>query len=287
MRAPALSLALLVLGRNATRTAAAQQQPTAIPTELALALIDNSTSAYGSRPSRITVGQAPLGMPASLASADGAVVLGGIEFPERATVVLSFTLPANQVRAALDKQLVARGWAAPSPNERGGFVPGDYSSLWGLVYCADSSVAMISYLPAPAGGTYVRIQHIRNNARTACNPQRYAPMDRMRSLKFPTLRPPIGVEQRGAESGFASGRVEISSRLVGAGEALDVLTHYMKQLESAGWKMGGPITADGTAVAAASTKDSNGVDWNGAITVIRLTPSEVEVTIHMLRPFDR
>jgi hypothetical protein len=288
MRALVLSLLLVAVGWDGTRAAGAQQQPATIPTDLALALLENSADAYGGRAAKIMVGQAPAGVPASLTSADGAVVLGGVEFPGRAVVILSFTQPPSEVLQAFDKQLVARGWAPPPlANERGGFVPGNFSSPLGNVYCSDSSVAMMASLPAPGGGTYVRIQHTRNNGRSICTPQRYAQMSNMPSLKFPTLLPPVGMEQRGAGAGMGSGRDDISTRLVGSRAPVDVLTHYVKQLETAGWKMGAPIGADAVAAASASTKDSNGTDWNGAIYVTRVTPAEVEVTIHMLRPSDR
>jgi hypothetical protein len=268
---------------------AAQQQPATIPTDLALALLGNSASVYGSRTPRITVGQAPAGVPASLTAADGGVVLGGVEFPERATVVLAFTLPATQVLAAYDKQLLARGWAPPPPpaNERGGFVSADFSFPGGNVYCADSGVAMISSVPAPGGGTYLRVQHMRNKDRSVCNPRLYTPGSRMPHLAFPTLRSPVGMSQRGGGGCTGSDRTEISAHLVGAGEPLDILTHYVKQLESAGWKVGTPVSADGLAVATTRTKDSDGVDWSGAMTVTRVTSAEVEVTIQMMRPSER
>ena len=287
MRASVISLVVLALGWSATRTASAQQ-PATIPTDLALALIDNNTNAYGSRAPRITVGQAPARVPASLTSADGAVVLGGIEFPDRATVVLSFTLPANQVLAAFDKQLLAHGWSPPPPppDERGGFVSGGYSSSWGNVYCADSGVAMISSVPAPGGGTFIRVQHMRNAVRSVCNPQRYGASYNMPVLKFPALFPPVGMEQGAVGSCGGSDRFEISTRLVGAREPLDILTHYVKQLESAGWKMGAPLSGDGMAATSARTRE-DGVDWTGTITATRVTPSEVEVTIHMMHPSER
>jgi len=146
---------------------------------------------------------------------------------------------------------------------------------------------MISSVPAPGGGTYLRVQHMRHNDRTVCNPQRYTLNPRMPHLEFPMLRSPVGMTERGGGGCSGSDRTEISAHLVGTGEPLDILTHYVKQLESAGWKVGAPVNADGLAVATARSKDSDGVDWTGAMTVTRVTSAEVEVTIQMMRPSER
>ena len=283
-----LSLAILALGGSVC-TAAAQQQPATIPTELAFALLDNSMNAYGSRAPTISVGHAPPDMPASLTSADGGIVLGGIEFPERATVVLSFTLPVNQVLASFDRQLLAHGWAPPPPppNQRGGFVSGNFSFGRGNVYCGDSGVAIISSVPAPGGGTYLRIQHTRNKAQSLCNPRLLTTNFRKPQLEFPPLLPPVGMSQHGGGGSSGSDRMEISTRLAGPGEPLDVLTHYLKQLESAGWKVSAPISAEGLAAASTRTKDGEGLEWTGTMTVTRVTSTEVEVTLNMLRPSER
>ena len=288
MRASALSLALLMFGGSTICTAAAQQQPASIPADLAHALLAVNTN-EGGRVPKIIVGQAPVGVPASLTSVDGGVVLGGLEFPEHATVVLSFTLPPNQVRAAFDKHLLAHGWTPPvlPPNAGGGFTSGEFS-FGANVYCADSGMATIATVPAPGGGTYLRIQHTRNTDRSICNPRRFPMNPGMPRLHFPVLRTPPGMQQRGGGSGGnGTDHSQIETRLIGASEPLDILKDYLKQLESAGWTVGAPINADGVAAASAKTRDSDGVDWSGVMTVTRVTSGEVEVALQMMRPAER
>lgn len=286
MHASAFSLVVLAMGASITCTAAAQQQPASIPTELALALIENSPNAYGRGAPKVIVGQAPAGMPASLTSADGAIILGGIEFPGRATVVLSFRQPESQVLTAYDKQLLGHGWASPprAPNERGGFVSADFFLL-GTVYCADSAVAMVTSVPAPGGGTYLRVQHMRNNYRMICDPRAYAQNLAVAQLDFPTLLQPVGMANEGTGGCSGSDRTQITARLAGAGEPLDILTHYVKQLETSGWKIGAPLSADGVAAASLSATDKDGVNWKGSITVNRVTSNEVDVTLQMMRSY--
>jgi hypothetical protein len=67
----------------------------------------------------------------------------------------------------------------------------------------------------------------------------------------------------------------------------DIVAHYVKQLDSAGWKMGATATSGGAAVVPAEAKDSAGTLWTGALMAWRITPFEVEVTIKMARPSQR
>ena len=109
MRAPFLHFALVLFLAAPTGEGNGQQPPAVIPTDLALALIDNGggMSMSGNRPPRIVVGRAPDGMPASLTSAEGGTVIGGIEYPDRATVVLAFTIREAACLAWLDTAATA------------------------------------------------------------------------------------------------------------------------------------------------------------------------------------
>src|SRR5437762_3096790 len=82
----------------------------------------------------------------------------------------------------------------PQPTEdRGGFVASasSYAPFWGDVYCADSGSAQVSFVPAAGGGTYLKVQHIREKARGGCGPSRVMSAY-IETLKFPTLVPPVG-----------------------------------------------------------------------------------------------
>ena len=289
MRAPFLHFALVLFLAAPTGEGNGQQPPAVIPTDLALALIDNGggMSMSGNRPPRIVVGRAPDGMPASLTSAEGGTVIGGIEYPDRATVVLAFTLPPNQVLLGFERLLASRGWTRPpQPTEdRGGFVASasSYAPFWGDVYCADSGSAQVSFVPAAGGGTYLKVQHIREKARGGCGPSRIMSAY-IETLKFPTLVPPVGMSQRGSGGCGGGGSNEISAHFVGPLEPSDALAHYAKQLQAAGWRIGAPLGNATVTLASAEAKDSDSKAWTGTLMVTRVSPSELEVTIRMARP---
>ena len=93
--------------------------------------------------------------------------------------------------------------------------------------------------------------------------------------------------QHGGGGGFGGDNAETAARLMGVLDPPDIMAHYVKQLDSAGWKMGATATSAGTAVAAAEAKDSVGTLWTGALTAWRISPFEVEVNIKMAHPSQR
>ena len=288
MRAALLSAALLIVTAASVRHARGQQQPATIPTELALVLLDHGESLSGNRAPKIVVGRAPDGIPRSLTSADGAVIVGGIEYPQMAIVVLAFTLPPNQVLKAYDQHVLAAGWKTPPPRPTGGsgFVPTGSAFDRGNGYCADSGAVRVGYSPAPNGGTYLKVENIRNTERSFCA-SRDPIMFRGPSFKFPALLPPAGMTQHGGGGGFGGDNAETAARLMGVLDPPDIVAHYVKQLDSAGWKMGATATSGGAAVASAEAKDSVGTLWTGALTAWRISPFEVEVNIKMAHPSQR
>jgi len=287
MRGPLLHVALLISISLNAWPAAGQQPPTTIPTDLALALLDHGGGISGERSPKIVVGKAPDPIPASLTSLEGAVVAGGLEYPQTAIVVLAFTLPPNQVMLTVDKQLTARGWKPPPPppTESSGFSAG-YSFMGGNAYCADSAAATVSYSPAPKGGTYLKVQYFRNKERSVCATRTEFGF-RQRLFKFPALLPPSGMIQGRGGSGSDGDNAETSAHLRGVLAPPVIVAHYVKQLDSAGWKLGATVTSGAAAISSAEVKDSDGVLWLGAITAWRVGADEIEVAIRMSRPSDR
>ena len=281
-------LALAVVIATPSGHAACQQLSATIPTELALALLDGNQDAYGSRSPKIAVGVAPEGIPASLSSAARATVLGGMTESRGVIVVLKSTLPPNQVLAAFDKQLTGAGWAPPPPpeSERGGFVSSPYTGSWGNFYCGDSGTAVVSYSPAPQGGTYLKVRYGREKQSSFCAPQRMASFQGP-SLTFPALLPPPGMSQSGGRGGSGSDRTEISARLTGPLGPAELVAHYLKQLEAAGWTMGPLVTSGEVSLASARATDPERTQWNGALVAQRISAYELEVTIEMSRPSER
>ena len=114
-------------------------------------------------------------------------------------MVLAFTRPPNQVLLVFEKQLIARRWRPPPPpptEERTGFISAaSYAAEWGNAYCSDSGAAMVSYVPAPMGGTYLKVQHLRNNEFSICAPRRAERGFPELSFKFPALLSATGMAQ--------------------------------------------------------------------------------------------
>lgn len=293
MRASLLLLSSLFLTTSSLHGAIAQQQPASIPTELAIALLERDQGFGIERAPKLVVGHAPAGISGGLTGADGAIVLGGMEYPNMAVVVLAYTLPPNQVMLAYDRLITSRGWAPPPPPadiNRGGFVSSNYSyggSGWGGAYCGDSGFVMVGYSPAPQGGTYLKVQQIRNREQSPCTPHPERYVLRGTLLKFPPLLPMSMMSSQGGGGSSGGDYAEISARLQGALAVADVTAHYSKQLAAYGWTVGTPLSTAEVAITPLATKDSTGVPWKGAISALRSTQSEVQVVIHMVRATER
>lgn len=274
------------------RAASAQvQNPATIPTDLALALFDRGEYDGGRRGAQIVVGRAPDGMPQSLTSFEGGMVLGGARFVQGLVVVVAFTLPPNQVLLSVDRQLRARGLMPPPPPpeaSRGGFVSNaDYPSPWGNAYCADSATVLLSAMPAPNGGTYLRFSHNRNQQLGICTRGQRSSLFEM-ALKFPALLPPPGMISHGGGSGMGGNSASVSAHLTGLLKPADLIAHYRAQLDAAGWKTRAPATTgDDAALAVVEAIDSTGGAWRGVMTAIQAGPSEIEIEIKMFKSSGR
>jgi hypothetical protein len=269
---------------------AQEQNPPTVPTELVQALLGRGEYDTGRAP-RLFVGRAPDGIPSSVTSIEGGTVLGGMEEGRNAVVVLAFTLPPNQVVLSVDRQLRARGWNPPPPPpdvDRGGFVSSGYGTPFGNAYCSDSTGLAITSIPAPRGGTYLKITQLRNQQFSFCKPSEQARRFFGSLLKFPPLLPPPGMISHGGGGGSGSNSSSISARLTGPLKPAELVAHYRGQLDAAGWRTRAPLAAaEDAAVAYVETTDSTRVVWHGLLSALQTGPSEVEVEIKMIRPPDR
>jgi len=68
---------------------------------------------------------------------------------------------------------------------------------------------------------------------------------------------------------------------------VEIVAHYLRQLDSAGWKTGAPVISGNTALASTEAPGTDGVRWSGAIVASRIRPMEVDVVIRMSRPRER
>jgi hypothetical protein len=215
-------------------------------------------------------------------------IVGGMTESRDMIIVLKSALPPNQVLTAYDKHLTTSGWGPPPPRpdaERGGFMSSPYESAWGSLYCADSAAVSVSSSPAPNGGTYLKVRYSRGRELNFCSPQRVARM--VAELKFPVLLPPHGMTQHGTGGGSSGDNISTSAQLMGALGPPDIVSHYAKQLEAAGWKTGTVASSGMTSLASAEARDLEGTLWRGALIAQRVSDLEVEVTLQMARPSGR
>jgi hypothetical protein len=285
MRSLIVLLAILAALTIPLRGATGQEQPTSIPVDLALALMGGSPDAYGSRAPVIVVGRAPEGMPPSLSSLQFATVLGGIADSRGTLVVLKSTQPPNEVLVSFDKLLTASGWGPPPPPpdaDRGGFVATPYAGTFGNLYCGDSGTVTVSYSPTAQGGTYVKVRYSREREPSFCVPIRTRVM-LLPALKFPVLRPPPGMVQRGGGGGRGGDNVSTSAQLIGPLHASEVIPPYLEQLRAAGWKTGTVASSGDVSVASVETTDPEGKLWRGALIARRVSETRLEVSIEMTR----
>ena len=269
-----------------------EQNPASIPTELAVALIEGSE--YSGRQPRVVVGHAPDGMLPSVMSLEGGTVLGGLTSERGTIVVFAFTLPPNQVVLSADRQLRARGLTPPPPPpdaNRGGFVSSGFGYGGGGAsgYCADSTGVALASLPAPGGGTYLKITQLRNQQYNFCVPrdERWRMMA-MPTLKFPTLLPPPGMSSMGAGAGSGGNSASTSGHLTGPLKPAELVAHYRTQLDAAGWRTRTPVAmGDDAAIVYVEASDSTRIVWHGMMTALQIAPSEVEVEIKMMKSRER
>ena len=261
-----------------------EENPPNIPTALAMALLEGGEYGWGRQP-RFVVGRAPEGMLKDVTSLEGGTVLGGVSYDRNAVLVFAFTLPPNQVILSVDRQLRARGLKPPPPPpdaNRGGFVSSGFGYGGGSAYCADSTSIRLMSMPAPGGGTYLKLIQLRSQQFDFCvpRPRMFAGPE----FKFPNLVPPPGMSSEGGGSGSGGNSSSISTHLSGPLKPAEVIAHYRTQLDAAGWRTRPPLTSgDELAIAYVEAADSTRVVWHGMMTTLQVGPSEVSVEIRMLK----
>ena len=287
---PRMTCFCLVLAMVAApRSSRAQEQnPASIPTDLALALLEGGEYGSGRQP-RVVVGHAPDGLLPSITFLDGGTVLGGVAYDRNTVVVFAFTLPPNQVILSVDRQLRARGLTPPPPPpdaNRGGFVSSGYGygASFGTAYCADSTGITLTSIPAPNGGTYLKVIQLRKQQFNFCVPRERTRMFAASELKFPTLLAPPGMASQGGGAGSGGNSSSISTHLIGPLKPGELIAHYRAQLDAAGWRTRAPVSSgEEAAIMFVEATDSARVVWHGMMTALQIGPSNVEVEIKMMK----
>jgi hypothetical protein len=223
----------------------AAQQPSTepIPRELALALIDR----YGPRtePADIVVGRLPPSFP-ERAVPPGGTILGGIERPPGAAVVVAFRESPDTALARLVRHVEGAGWKRVQHGPRGGFVMTPTGRPQS--FCRDDISITLFTDTRSVGGSIAQLNSWKSERNPTCDeiPPRHQRYDRM---EFPSLHAPPGVRMLGAGMG-GGGResFEAFTRVETSMHSISLAAHYAKLLADAGWTMTGPTVGEGLVV---------------------------------------
>lgn len=269
-----LALAVAPVGAQAP-----ERQPDSIPSELAVALVSSDWDPFGGGVPLFVVGRAPARFPAALVPPPPARVVGGMWTGASGSIVVAY--PERDSAIARARQaLLAAGWSPPAPMERSGFVStvtyGDDRAL-----CRPGEAAMLR--PARvADGAGVRITWIGDDERTMCSRRHREPPEPFRrALELPLLVPPPGADVRGSGTGGGTNGFDAHATLEGTLATADLVAHYGRQLEAAGWKGQSLAASPSAAVQAFAAMDSKGKEWRGALTAIEIGPARRLVTVRM------
>jgi len=286
MRRVSIALALSTL---LSARAPSQEDASAIPRELALALIGSDMRGTPT----ITIGRAPDGFMGELIPAN-ARVLGGIAYaadPRGARTMTAIVVVPDSAESGLAKfeaSLERSGWTQPPmPGaSRGGFVSsgmGDRGPSFFL--CRDSSSLWLNAKPRLAGGSTLHIS-LTPRRGSMCDGERMRMMSRgdRDDLQLPTLRPPAGVYSRSSGRGSGGNYSESDTELGTTMNPADLASHFTNQLREQGWTLG-VRASDATAVVQiASHKDGIGRALTGVLGVVATPGTDIRhVWIRVVR----
>jgi hypothetical protein len=221
------------------------QQPAsdAIPRELALALIERSGPS--GTPAEIFVGRAPPSFPTN-ALPRNPNVLGGVERPPGASVVLAFREAPDSVFSMLVRQLERTGWEREMREQMEGFVPAPSGRPHR--FCRDDTSLMLEVRERAGGGSLAHLSSWTSEDNLACDEDRRARFAR-EQVDLPALHAPTGARSLGSGRGGGGwGSAEAHTRLETTMHSIDLAAHYAKQLADSGWTITGPTVGQGTVI---------------------------------------
>ncbi len=227
----------LLLGVALPRFGSAQQQPGAEADELTQAVL-RYVFRYEGGHARLVRGGVPEDLRPQFYAPPGTRVIGTIVTNNGAVVLATTTTPAESLHVLYARELERRGWKVAGSMGRGGFVP----SIAGrpITLCREGARLHVAQNPQPDGSSDLYLDY------------REMPCDetvaRVRlgepgtPLPVPTLYDPppaLGSPMsRCYPRGLPSGRSSMATRTIVLSDlsAEQVLAHYARQLEAAGWR---------------------------------------------------
>jgi hypothetical protein len=184
----------------------------------------------------IGVGPAPEGFPKEVLP-PGAEVGAAAISPRMTTVVA--LVPGLSLEGRLREQarLAVAGWISAVPTPRG-FASGPADRP--ITVCRGIEFVSIAYLDRAAGGAFVRAS-LTNDPRRPCIAR---PDATFADLDLPVLVAPPGAKTTGGGAGGGADAMFSQTRLDTTLTPREVAAHYVRQLESAGWKVEGRANED-------------------------------------------
>jgi hypothetical protein len=211
----------------------AQQQPPA--DELAEAIARHMFRYDGGV--RLIRGDVPSDLKPNFYVPRGTRVLGSVVTGSGVLVLATSTVPPESLRVEYSRALVPRGWTAFESPRRGGFV--DDLSQTPLIFCRDAAHLQIVHAPRSSGMSDLSLNY--RDGGGPCARPRPPTFRQMSEPQFPTLHSPPGAATESRARCYArvpGGRNSMSTGTLIAADtsAEEVLRHYGRQLESAGWR---------------------------------------------------
>ena len=243
-----MRVALVLTGLAVPMVAAAAQSDTsAVPRELATALV--STADYSSSRARIVVGAFPTPEMARMIPRGGRV-LGGLVHEDRRgnanrfTGIVIFAESPDSVAMLFEDRMIRAGWEAPPMSgfgsQMGGFVAAGTGAGVGrerpLMFCSDSGFTS-AQITEYASGSLLRLTLSTSTRNTFCDRDRSAPQSRMmmERIEMPTLRPPSGSSGNGRGTGSSMERADATAQYLSPRNVQEMLAYFGPQLSEQGW----------------------------------------------------
>lgn len=258
--------------------------------ELALRLLDNSYFESSSAELKLLVGKIPEPIASEIDVLDGARVIGTLVRENESKIVLNTTASPEEVITKYEALLPSKDWnplQMEREMQRGGFLPAEeFTNYWKYyrTFCREKDKISLTIRARPRqdGTTDLFLTYSHGSDNSLC--RRAGEMSgRMRGLRsqyiehnlIPALYAPKGTssQQMGGSGGHSSTNqfVTLKTKL----SISELLSHYGKQLEKAGWQPLAQNTGENFAGQYWRFKDNLQNDWH-ALLLITALPEEKE-----------
>jgi hypothetical protein len=235
-----LSRPWVLLAAAVAPTLAPAQQPAATGDELTQAILRYAFRYLGGN-ARLIPGQVPDDLAPNFHAPPGTRILGTVITNAGAVVFASTTTPAESLRAEYLRALGPRGWKAPETMSRSrGFVPSP--SDLPVLLCRGESQLHVQHTHRAAGTLDLQLEYRDGSGMCESMSAPVVRFQRDDGPQFPTLyapAAPAGMSMANCSSRFGrrGGSSMSTSTIVPTDlSAVDLLRHYGRQLETAGWR---------------------------------------------------